>query len=83
MSIDYSKLRSLTGRKIIRALEQDGFYLRSQSGSHRRFYHEDGRRATIAVHKLGDTFRPKTLKTIIEEQAKWGEDDLKRLKLLK
>lgn len=83
MPIDYSKLRSLTGRRVIRALKKDGFYLRNQSGSHRRYVHADGRRVTIAVHKMGDTFRPKTLRSIIEEQARWTEEDLQRLKIVK
>jgi predicted RNA binding protein YcfA (HicA-like mRNA interferase family) len=32
--IDWSRLRSLTAREIIRALSRDGFQLRKQSGSH-------------------------------------------------
>jgi len=32
---------------------------------------------------LSDTFPPKTLKKMIEKQAKWTEQDLKRLKILK
>jgi len=38
---------------------------------------------TVAPHALGDTFSLKTLQTIIEVQACWSEDDLKRLKRLK
>jgi len=83
MPIDYSRLRSLTARKIISALSRDGFYLRSQSGSHQRYYHPDGRMVTVSFHSPGDTFTPKTLKTMIERQAKWTEQDLKRLKILK
>jgi len=83
MEIDYSKLRSLTARKLIGALKRDGFNLDRKSGSHRQYLHSDGRRVTVSFHHSGDTFRPKILKTMIEEQAKWTEDDLKRLKLLK
>jgi predicted RNA binding protein YcfA (HicA-like mRNA interferase family) len=82
MAIDYSRLRSLTAREVIRALLADGFILRSQRGSHRRYYHSDGRRVTIPSHASSGTFVPKTLRSIIEEQARWTEDDLKRLKLL-
>lgn len=82
MAIDYSKLRSLTAREVIRALLADGFILRSQRGSHRRYYHSDGRRVTVPFHASSGTFVPKTLRSIIEEQARWTEDDLKRLKLL-
>ena len=83
MPIEYSRLRSLTAREIIGALVRDGFYLRAQQGSHQRYYHADGRRVTVSFHKPSDTFPPKTLKSIIEEQARWDEGDLVRLKLLK
>jgi len=83
MAIDYSKLRNLTAREIINALSRDGFYLRSQRGSHQRYHHPDGRRVTVSFHRPSDTFTPKTLKSMIERQAKWNEKDLKRLKLLK
>jgi predicted RNA binding protein YcfA (HicA-like mRNA interferase family) len=81
--IDWSRLRSTTVREIISALERDGFSLRSQSGSHQRYRHPDGRRVTVSFHRTGDTFRPKTLRSIVETQARWTEDDLRRLKLVK
>ncbi|MCD6335153.1 MAG: type II toxin-antitoxin system HicA family toxin [Candidatus Latescibacteria bacterium] len=83
MSIDYSKLRGVTARKITAALRSDGFYLRSQRGSHQRYHHPDGRKVTVSYHRSGDAFRPKTLRSIIERQAEWTENDLHRLKLLK
>jgi predicted RNA binding protein YcfA (HicA-like mRNA interferase family) len=83
MPIDYTNLRSLTTRKLISALKRDGFYLRSQKGSHQRYYHSDGRMVTVAFHSMGGTFPLATLRNMIEEQAKWKEEDLKRLKLLK
>lgn len=79
--IDYSKLRSLTARKLMKALEQDGFLLVRVSGSHHRYRHVDGRRVTVSFHHSGDTFKQGTLKSIIELQARWTQDDLKRLKL--
>ncbi|RZN40298.1 MAG: addiction module toxin, HicA family [Methanophagales archaeon ANME-1-THS] len=81
--VNYSKLRSLTARELIRALMKDDFYLDRQTGSHQQYYHPDGRRVTVSFHSLNDTFRPKTLKSMIEKQAKWAEEDLKRLKILK
>ncbi len=81
--IDYSKLCSLTARKLISAFRKDGFNFDRQSGSHRQYIHPDGRRVTVSFHRSGDTFRLKILKIMIENQAKWSEDDLKRLKLLK
>jgi predicted RNA binding protein YcfA (HicA-like mRNA interferase family) len=83
MPVDYARLRSLTAREIISALLHDGFYLRRTSGSHQRYQHSDGRRVTVTFHSGGDTFKIKTLKSMIEVQARWAEDDLRRLKLLK
>ncbi len=82
MAIDYRRLRTLTARELITALMRDGFYFVRQTGSHQRYHHPDGRRVTVAPHGAGDTFTLKTLKSIIETQARWAEDDLKRLKLL-
>jgi predicted RNA binding protein YcfA (HicA-like mRNA interferase family) len=82
MPIDYSKLRSVTAREVVRALLADSFFLKSQRGSHRRYQHRDGRRVTVAYHSAGGTFVPKTLRSMIEEQARWSEQDLKRLQLL-
>lgn len=82
MAIDYSKLRSVTAREVIRALLADGFVLKAQRGSHRRYHHGDGRRVTVPFHGSGGTFVPKTLRSILEEQARWTEHDLKRLRLV-
>lgn len=81
--IDWSRLRSLTAREIIGALQRDGFPLRSQSGSHQRYQHPDGRRVTVSFHRSGETFRPKTLRSVVEMQACWTEEELRRLKLIK
>ncbi|MBZ5591379.1 MAG: type II toxin-antitoxin system HicA family toxin [Acidobacteriia bacterium] len=82
MAIEYRGLRSLTAREPIAALARDGFYFVRQTGSHRRYRHSDGRRVTVAPHGGGDTFTIKTLKSIIGSQARWTEEDLKRLKLI-
>ena len=81
--IDYSQLRSTTARQLSRALVQDGFEMKRQRGSHQRYVHADGRRVTVAAHRSGETFRPGTLRSIIEKQAQWEEGDLRRLGLLK
>jgi len=83
MAIDYGRLRSLTARELISALIRDGFAFDRQSGSHQHYLHSDGRRATVSFHRPGDTFHPKTLKRMIEDQARWTEADLRRLKLIK
>ncbi len=83
MPINYERLRSLTARELIAALNRDGFYFVRQTGSHRRYRHPDGRRVTVAPHGSGDTFTLKTLKSMIERQARWNENDLVRLGLIK
>lgn len=83
MAIDYRALRSLTARELIAALNREGFLFVRQKGSHQQFRHPDGRQVTVAPHGSGDTFIPKTLKSMIERQARWTEDDLRRLKLLR
>jgi predicted RNA binding protein YcfA (HicA-like mRNA interferase family) len=82
MAIDYGRLRSLTAREMISALIRDGFSFDRGSGSHYIYRHNDGRRVTLTFHASGDTFAPKTLKSMVEVEAKWTTDDLKRLKLL-
>jgi predicted RNA binding protein YcfA (HicA-like mRNA interferase family) len=81
MSVDYGPLRKITARQIISALIHDGFVLDRQAGSHQLYLHPDGRRVTVTFHAPGQTFPPKTLKSMIELQARWSEDDLRRLKL--
>jgi predicted RNA binding protein YcfA (HicA-like mRNA interferase family) len=82
MSIDFSRLRSLTARQLASGLQTDGFALKRQKGSHRHYVHLDGRRVTLSFHHASDTFRIGTLRSIIELQARWTEDDLRRLRLL-
>jgi predicted RNA binding protein YcfA (HicA-like mRNA interferase family) len=81
-AIDWSRLRSTIAREIVSALIRDGFSLRNQSGSHQRYQHLDGRRVTVSFRRPGDTFRPKTLRSIVDTQARWTEADLRRLKLI-
>jgi predicted RNA binding protein YcfA (HicA-like mRNA interferase family) len=68
---------------LIAALTRDGFYFARQPGSHQRYRHPDGRRVTVAPHGTGSTFARKTLESIIEVQARWTEEDLRRLKLIR
>ena len=82
MTVDYSRLRSITARQIVSALLTDGFQLQRQKGSHRHYRHADGRRVTVSFHHSSDTFRPGTLRSMIETQALWTENDLVRLELI-
>jgi predicted RNA binding protein YcfA (HicA-like mRNA interferase family) len=83
MTINYPHLRSLTARELISALARDGFALDRQAGSHQLYLHPDGRRVTVSFHRPGETFEIKTLRTMIEIQAHWTDEDLKRLKLIR
>jgi len=74
-------MRSLTARELISALQRDGFRLVRQVGSHQRYVHADGRRVTVAPHGGGQTFTLGTLRSMIERQARWTEQDLIRLRL--
>ena len=80
--IDYGNIRSTTARQLVQALRRDGFSLVRQRGSHHRYQHPDGRRVTVPFTRTGDTFALRTLRSIIEKQARWSEDDLRRLALL-
>jgi predicted RNA binding protein YcfA (HicA-like mRNA interferase family) len=82
VSIDYGQVRNLTARELISALVRDGFGFDRGSGSHQIYYHTDGRRVTVPFHRGSSTFARKTLKSIIETQARWTEGDLKRLRLI-
>ena len=81
-SVDYRRLRSITARRLIAALLQDGFSLARQTGSHRHYKQPDGMRVTVSFHHSSDTFPLKTLQSMIEIQARWQIADLERLDLL-
>jgi predicted RNA binding protein YcfA (HicA-like mRNA interferase family) len=80
--IEWRRLRNLTAREIINALARDGFAFHNQRGSHQRYRHADGRRVTVTYHRASETFPFGTLRSIIETQARWTAEDLRRLRLL-
>jgi len=80
--IDYSKLRQITARELLKAIEKDGFIFKNQKGSHKRYIHKDGRRVTLPYHHSSQTYPIKTLKSIIESHAQWNHEDLLRLNLV-
>jgi predicted RNA binding protein YcfA (HicA-like mRNA interferase family) len=83
MPISYARLRSLTARELISALLKDGFVFDRQAGAHQHYRDPaDRRRVTVSFHRSGETFKIKTLKSMIEDQARWTEEDLERLGLL-
>jgi predicted RNA binding protein YcfA (HicA-like mRNA interferase family) len=50
-------LPMLTARQVLRALEQAGFRMQRQTGSHARLKHADGRVVTVPVHAGQDVGR--------------------------
>jgi predicted RNA binding protein YcfA (HicA-like mRNA interferase family) len=74
--------KGISARDLIRALEADGFVHVRMSGSHRRFKHADGHAATVSCHKESDTLPIGTLRSIMLVQARWTENDLRRLHLI-
>ena len=84
MTIDWSRLRTLTARQLESALRRDGFGLVRQSGSHRQYRHPDDRRlVSVSFHRPGQTFRINTLRRMVQDQARWTAADLIRLGLLR
>ncbi len=76
-------LRNTLVRKIIKALEKDGFHLERESKTGGRiYYHPDGRITVVHYHKGSDTLTRKTLQSILDA-VRWSGEDLKRLGLLK
>jgi predicted RNA binding protein YcfA (HicA-like mRNA interferase family) len=82
MLIDYTQLRGLTARRLLTALQRDGFTLARRKGATRFFKHPDGRRVTIHLHSPDQILPIGTLQEIIEHEAWRTEDDLRRLRLL-
>jgi predicted RNA binding protein YcfA (HicA-like mRNA interferase family) len=55
-------------KEIIDLVEDDGWYLARQKGSHRQYKHPDKKGlVTIAVHKLSDDIAIGTLKSILKQ----------------
>lgn len=76
------ELRNLPVRKLVRALEQDGFECRKSRGSQRVYRHHDGRRVVIHYHHGRDALPIGTLRQILEA-THWTDEDYRRLGLLK
>jgi len=69
------KLPRLTATDIIRVLEKAGFFLSRQSGSHKIYKNNSGKRVTVPYHS-GDILHPKVLKSIMKD-ADLSIEDLK------
>ena len=75
------RLRGMTARNFIRALERDGFTYRRRRGSGRVYRHDDGRRVVLHYHTSSGTFPIGTLRNMLRA-TQWNEDDLYRLQML-
>lgn len=60
------KLPRVTAIEIIRVLEQAGFLLSRQSGSHKIYKNKEGNRVTVPYHS-GKIIHPKVLTNIIRD----------------
>jgi predicted RNA binding protein YcfA (HicA-like mRNA interferase family) len=61
-----TRLPSLTGEKVIKALSKAGFQVLRQKGSHAYLKHPDGRITVVPVHK-GETVGRGLLRTIMKD----------------
>ncbi|MCD4785880.1 MAG: type II toxin-antitoxin system HicA family toxin [Candidatus Eremiobacteraeota bacterium] len=76
------ELKNITARKLVNALEKDGFKLAKGRGGHRVYYNPDHRIVVVPFHRSGDTFPIGTLSSMLKS-IKWTENDLRRLGLFK
>ncbi len=60
------KLPRLTAKEMIAVLEKAGFTLARQSGSHKIYINDEGKRTTVPFHS-GKTLHPKIIKSIIRD----------------
>ena len=77
-----SLLRNVPVRRIVRALERDGFQFTEAQGSQRVYRHPDGRRVVIHYHRSNLTLPPYVIRNLLTG-TRWAEADLRRLKLVK
>jgi predicted RNA binding protein YcfA (HicA-like mRNA interferase family) len=56
----------VTAGQLARAVERLGFRLTRQSGSHRIYHNEEGRRVTLPYH-AGKVLHPKLLASILRD----------------
>ncbi len=61
-----SRLPSVTGAELLRALERSGFDVQRQRGSHVFIRHSDGRTTVVPVHS-GESLGPGLLRKIAHD----------------
>ena len=60
------RLPRITANEVIKAVERAGFLLTRQSGSHKIYRNETGKRVTVPWH-AGKILHPKTLRSILRD----------------
>jgi len=73
-----TRLPSLTGGKVIKALSKAGFQILRQRGSHVYLRHPDGRATVVPVHK-GESLGKGLIGKIIQDTELNREEFLKLL----
>ena len=72
-----SRLPTITGRQMMRALERAGFTVSRTHGSHHFMRHPDGRTTTVPVHGK-ETLGPGLVSKILRD-VEMSRDDLQGL----
>lgn len=60
------KLPRVTAEEVVKALESVGFSFARQSGSHKIYKNQEGKRVTVPYH-AGKILHPKLLKSILRD----------------
>jgi len=60
------KLPRVTANEMIKIVEKMGFHFTRQSGSHKIYKNNEGKRVTIAYH-TGKILHPKIIKSILND----------------
>jgi len=58
-------LRNVSTRRIVGALERDGFEYTERQGSQRIYRHPDGRRIVVHYHRANATLPPYVLRNLL------------------
>lgn len=71
------KLPRVTANEMIKIVERLGFHFSRQSGSHKIYRNDEGKRVTIAYHS-GKILHPKVVKSILDD-AGLSVDEFKKM----
>ena len=71
------KLPRVTANEMIKIVERLGFHFSRQSGSHKIYKNNEGKRVTIAYHS-GKILHPKVVKSILVD-AGLSMDEFKKM----